>query len=100
MNTFGSSMDASRPEATKAAFGLKAAATSCAVLGICGELAETVQGNGSFQVNLMDKLSTLTEVELEEHFCWEDVDTNELKKNIDGRMTDIEELGHDPVFHH
>lgn len=35
-------------------------------LGICGELAETSQGSGSFGVNLMDRLSTITAKQLEE----------------------------------
>lgn len=39
-----------------------AAVTACAVLGICGELSETKNGSGSFMVNLMDKLSSLTDV--------------------------------------
>lgn len=46
--------------------GLVSAATACAVLGICGQLAQTDKGNGSFMVNLMDKLSLLTDVETEE----------------------------------
>lgn len=38
-----------------------AAITACAVMGICGELSETTQGNGTFSVNLLDNLSTLTD---------------------------------------
>ena len=38
-----------------------AAITACAVMGICGELSETDKGNGTFAVNLMDNLSTLTD---------------------------------------
>lgn len=50
----------------------KAAVTACAVLGICGSLAETERGSGSFMVHLMDKLSTLTEEELEQYLEWEE----------------------------
>ncbi len=45
---------------------LTAAVMACAVLGICGELAETDRGTGTFMVNLMDRLSTLTDAELAE----------------------------------
>ena len=34
---------------------------ACATLGICGELSETEKGNGSFSVNLIDNLSTITD---------------------------------------
>ncbi len=39
--------------------GFTAAVTAAAVLGICGELAQTDRGSGSFMVGLMDCLSTL-----------------------------------------
>lgn len=42
-----------------------AAVTACAVFGICGQLAHTAKGSGSFMVNLMDALSALTEDEVE-----------------------------------
>lgn len=45
--------------------GMDAAVTACTVLGICGELARTDKGSGSFMVNLMDALSTLTNAEFE-----------------------------------
>ena len=51
---------------------MNAAVTACAVLGICGQLAETPKGSGSFMVNLMDVLSTLTDVQLEQY-----IDTEE-----------------------
>lgn len=41
--------------------GLTAAVCSCAYLGISGELAESVNGNGSFEVKLIDCLSCLDE---------------------------------------
>ena len=52
---------------------LTAPATACAVLGICGELAETDRGTGTFMVNLMDKLSALTDHELEEYIKMEEI---------------------------
>ena len=39
---------------------LDAASAACATLGICGQLAETEKGNGSFLVALMDQLSTVS----------------------------------------
>lgn len=46
---------------------MTAAVTACAVMGICGELAETDRGNGSFLVELMDKLTVLTDEELKKY---------------------------------
>ena len=46
---------------------MNAAVTACVVLGICGQLAETPKGSGSFMVNLMDALSTLTAAQLEQY---------------------------------
>ena len=39
---------------------LDAVITACAVLGISGEKAQTPKGNGTFFINLMDALSTLS----------------------------------------
>lgn len=39
--------------------------TAASVLGICGEKAETERGNGSFMVNLLDALSTLSHNDFE-----------------------------------
>jgi len=47
--------------------GMHAAVTACAVLGICGQLAGTDKGSGSFMGNLMDMLCTLTDAELEKY---------------------------------
>ena len=47
--------------------GPDAAAAACAVLGVCGQIAETDRGSGSFMVNLMDALSTLTDAQLERY---------------------------------
>ncbi|MBO5070107.1 MAG: hydroxyethylthiazole kinase [Roseburia sp.] len=46
---------------------ISAAVAACAVLGICGELSETEKGAGSFMVNLMDNLSTLSDTDLKTH---------------------------------
>jgi len=46
---------------------MRAAVTACAVLGICGQLAETERGSGSFMVNLMDALSTLSDEDVERY---------------------------------
>ncbi len=43
-----------------------AAAFASAVFGICGELAQTGKGSGSFMVNLLDALSTLTDKQIKE----------------------------------
>ena len=45
--------------------GMTGAVTACGVMGICGELAETDKGNGSFFVNFLDKLSVLSDEEVE-----------------------------------
>lgn len=45
---------------------LTAAVTACALLGVCGEIAETDRGSGSFLQNLMDGLSTLSPAALEQ----------------------------------
>lgn len=52
---------------------LTAAAGACAVLGICGELAMTGKGSGTFMVNLMDRLSTLTDDELVKYIKMEEI---------------------------
>lgn len=51
--------------------GLYGAAAACGVLGVCGELAETRKGSGSFMVSLMDRLSTLSRKELERNLKME-----------------------------
>ena len=42
----------------------QSAVMACAVLGICGEVAETKNGNGSFLTNLFDALSTISDAEI------------------------------------
>ena len=57
-----------------AASGLDAAVTACAVLGVCGQLAETERGSGSFMVGLLDALSTLQDAELERYMDLEEIE--------------------------
>lgn len=57
--------------------GLEAVLTGCAVLGICGELARTDRGSGTFLCNLMDALSTLTDADIEQHLKLEEIDIEE-----------------------
>lgn len=45
--------------------GYEAAVASATMFGICGELAETEKGSGTFMVNLLDRLSTITDEEIE-----------------------------------
>ena len=51
---------------------LDAVTTACAVLAICGELAETPQGSGSFLVRLMDALSTVSDESIAVHLNLEE----------------------------
>lgn len=53
--------------------GIEAVITGCCVLGICGELARTDRGSGTFQCHLMDELSTLTDAEIEEYLNLEEI---------------------------
>lgn len=46
--------------------GMEAATAACAVLGSCGQMAETPRGSGSFMVNLLDALSAAAGTQLEE----------------------------------
>lgn len=52
---------------------MDAAVAACLVLGICGQLAETEQGSGSFQVQLLDALSTLTDADIEQYTDMEEI---------------------------
>jgi hydroxyethylthiazole kinase-like sugar kinase family protein len=40
---------------------MAAAETACVVLGVSGQLADNAKGSGSFSVELLDSLSTLTD---------------------------------------
>ena len=46
---------------------MDAAVTACIVLGVCGQIAETENGSGSFMVNLLDTLSSLTNAQLAQY---------------------------------
>ena len=43
---------------------MDATISSCCYLGICGELAKTESGYGSYMVNLMDRISTVGKEEI------------------------------------
>ncbi len=58
--------------------GVEAVITGCAVLGICGELARTDCGTGTFLCNLMDSLSTLTDADLKEKLKLEEINIEEI----------------------
>ncbi len=51
-----------------------AAAAACAVFGICGQLAQTDRGSGTFSVQLMDALSTVTDSVLQQYINLEETD--------------------------
>lgn len=57
---------------------MNAAVTACVMLGICGQIAETPKGSGSFMVNLMDALSTLTDEQLEQYKNTEEIQYEKL----------------------
>lgn len=57
---------------------MEAVITGCAVLGICGELAQTDRGSGSFLCNLMDALSTLTDADMERNLKLEEINLEEI----------------------
>lgn len=57
---------------------LEAVITGCSVLGICGELARTDRGTGTFLWNLMDALSTLTDAETEKNLKLEEINIEEI----------------------
>ena len=56
---------------------MDAAVTACVVLGICGQLAEADSGSGSFQVGLLDMLSTVGEAEIERYMDQEEIGNEE-----------------------
>lgn len=57
---------------------LDAVITACAVLGISGEKAQTQQGSGSFLVNLMDALSTLTTADIHANINLEEINLESI----------------------
>lgn len=58
--------------------GIEAVITGSCILGICGELARSQRGTGTFLCSLMDKLSTLTDTEIEEHLYLEEISIEEI----------------------
>jgi len=58
--------------------GLEAVITGCTVLGICGELAQTDRGTGTFLCNLMDSLSTLADTDVKEKLKLEEINIEEI----------------------
>ena len=58
--------------------GIEAVITGSSVLGICGELARTDRGTGTFLCSLMDKLSMLTDTEIEENLKVEEITIEEI----------------------
>lgn len=57
---------------------MDAAITACVMLGICGQLAETDRGSGSFMVNLMDALSTMKSTDIEQLMDMEEIEIEGL----------------------
>lgn len=51
---------------------MDSAVSACIYFGICGELAETKKGNGSFMVNLMDKISIISKEEITKYMNMEE----------------------------
>ena len=51
---------------------MDATISACCYFGICGELSRTKNGNGSFMVNLIDKISTLGREEIFKHLNMEE----------------------------
>ena len=54
------------------ACAIESAISACCYFGICGELAKTDSGNGSFMVKLMDSISTLSREEMLKHINMEE----------------------------
>lgn len=52
---------------------MDAAVTACSTLGICGQLAETERGSGSFMMNLLDALSTVKDADMEQYLDMEEI---------------------------
>lgn len=52
---------------------IRGAVAACVVLGVCGELAATDKGNGTFMVNLMDNLSVVSHIDIEKYMKVEDM---------------------------
>lgn len=57
---------------------IRATVTACVTLGICGELAATKCGSGTFALELTDKLSTLCDCDIEKHMKTEEKEIEKL----------------------
>ena len=57
---------------------MDAAVMACVILGVCGQLAETGRGPGSFMVNLMDALATVQNADIEKYLDMEEISIEEL----------------------
>ena len=55
--------------------GITGAVNACIIMGVCGYLAETDKGNGSFAINLMDRLSHLEKIDFNKY---EEVEIHEI----------------------
>ena len=58
--------------------GIEAVITGSSVLGISGELAQTDRGTGTFLCHLMDKLSALTDTEIDQNLKLEEITIEEI----------------------
>ena len=58
--------------------GIEAVITGCTVLGICGELAQTDLGTGTFLCGLLDALSTLKDAEIERYLKLEEINIEKI----------------------
>ena len=61
-----------------AADAFSAAVSACAVFGICGQLAETDKGSGSFFIGLHDALSTVGASEVQKYTDLEEKEIEEV----------------------
>ena len=61
-----------------AAFPADAAAAACAVFGICGQISETEKGSGTFFVDLMDALSSVSDSTIEKYL---DMEEKQIENN-------------------
>lgn len=57
---------------------MDAAVTACVMLGVCGQIAETDRGPGSFMVNLMDALATVKGADIEQRMDMEEMEIEGL----------------------
>lgn len=58
--------------------GIEAAVTACVVMGISGEKSVTDKGNGTFMVNLLDNVSTLSDEDIKEYINLEECSVEKI----------------------